>query len=171
MDYKKIYCDKWKAAYPSNTVVDKDNIVELHWKQVPLGWMSCGPNGVVFTKLYSFYNDQEGLNKISAFPAAEKEFNALLKNVATLESVCQMWEEVTPHELEIDMFHAGRQYGCIRFNHGEVLYEGLTGDGWKTSKDPQVLIKYRSYIVGKTRDVAMMDDMMLIDNLGRMIKR
>ena len=36
MDYKKIYCDKWKTAYTSNTVDDSDgSCVELRWKDVP----------------------------------------------------------------------------------------------------------------------------------------
>lgn len=94
MDYKKIYCDKWKAAYTSNTVDDSDgSCVELRWKDVPLGELFCGPSGVVFTKLYRFKGDPE-LTKIQAFPGAEKEFNALLKNVEILEYICQLWEEV-----------------------------------------------------------------------------
>ena len=171
MDYKKIYCDKWRAAYTSNTVVEKDNIVELHWKQVPLGWMTCGPKGVVFTKLYRFKGDPE-LTKICAFPEADKYFNALLQNVGTLESICQMWEEVETDDLEIALYCNGMQYGSIRFNNGSVTYEGKNGNGgWNVSDDPEVMKNYGKYILGKSRDVAIMDDMMLISELGSMIKR
>jgi len=171
MDYKKIYCDKWKAAYTSNTVVENDNLVELHWKQVPLGWMTCGPEGVVFTKLYHFKGDPE-LTKIRAFPEAEAEFNALLDNVATLESICQMWEEVDTGELEIGLWCNGMQYGSIRFSNGSVAYEGKNGNGgWNTSDDPEVMKKFSTYILGKSRDLAIMDDMMLIGELGGMLRR
>lgn len=170
MDYKKIYCDKWRAAYTSNTVVSKDGFTELHWKQIPLGWINGGPGGVIFTKLYRFQGDPE-LTKIKAFPAADKEFNALLKNVATLESICQMWDTVDTQETEIWLKCHGELYGRILFNNGTVTYEGRASGGWKTSSDPDVMIKFTKYIMGAGRQLELRDDIELISELGSMLKR
>lgn len=171
MDYKKIYCDKWKAAYTSNTVDDSDGAcVELRWKDVPLGELFCGPSGVVFTKLYCFKGDPE-LTKIQAFPVAEKEFNALLKNVETLEYICQLWEEVRTSDLEVDFYHGGQLYARILFTNGSVSFEAHTGNGWETSNDPERLINYSKWFKDRRRDVDIFDDMELIKDLGSMIKK
>ena len=103
-----------------------------------------GPSGVVFTKLYRFKGDPEFTN-IRAFPAAEKEFNAMLKNVETMEYICQLWEEVKTSDLEVDFYHAGQLYGRILFTNGSVSFEAHTGNGWKTSDAPEKLINYSKW--------------------------
>ncbi len=171
MDYKKIYCDKWRSAYTSNTINEVDgNIVELRWKNVPLGELFCGPTGVVFTKLYKFMGDPDVI-KIQAFPAAEKEFNTLLKNVEKLEYICQLYEHVETNDLNIYLYRNQQVYGQITFYNGEAGFEGRTNEGWKTSKNPETLITHAKWLKDRARDLELMDDMDLIGELGSMLKR
>ena len=170
MNYKKIYCDKWKGAYANNTVVDNDDIVELRWKNIPVGWMSCGPVSTVFTKLYYFKGDPE-LLQAKGFPGAEKDFNCLLANVGKMESICQLWHETDTKNNTIELKTHDQLLGRIVFNHGKVTYEGKNGNGWNTSDDPDVMIKFSTYISNSTRDNEIRDDLMLIASLGKMIKK
>ena len=97
--------------------------------------------------------------------------NAMLKNVETMEYICQLWEEVKTSDLEVDFYHAGQLYGRILFTNGSVSFEAHTGNGWKTSDDPEKLINYSKWFKDRRRDVDIFDDMELIKDLGRMIKK
>lgn len=169
-NYKEIYCRRWKTAYTGNSVHEDDSTVELRWKDVPLGELFCGPNGVVFTKLYRFKGDPE-LAKIQSFPAAGKEFNGLLKNVETLEYICQLFQSVETSEHDILLYYNGRVYGRIVIGNPAVKFEGLTGDGWQTSEDPERLVTYAKWLRDRFRDNEMMDDMDIISSLGRNLAR
>jgi len=174
-NYKKVYCDKWKAAFASNTVADSDDAstgscVELRWKGIPLAEMFCGPTGVVFTSLYRFKGDPE-LTPIRAFPAAKKEFDVTIKHIETLEYICQMYDSAEPCGNEIMLMHAGTHYGSIIFNNGQVTYSGRTGNGWQPSEDPQTMIRFSKWLKDAGRTVEIHDDMELIAGLGGMLKR
>lgn len=169
-DYRKIYSDKWRVAYANNTVNDDgDSCVELHWRGIPLGEMFCDPKGVVFTKLYRFMGDPE-LIKIQSFPAAENEFNALLKNVEKLEYICQLYEVVEAHNREVDLYRNNMMYGRILFLNGEVTFEGNTSNGWKTTSNPDVMINHAKYIKDSGRKLEIFDDLDLIKDLGNMLR-
>lgn len=170
MDYKKIYCDKWKAACTSNTVDDGDGSrVTLLWKTVPLGELLCGPSGVAFIRLHRLNSDSE-ITKILAFPGAEKEFNTLLKNIKVLEYICQLWEEVRPSDRKVDFYLDGQLYAQILFTNELVTFGARTGNGYQTSNNPDIFINYSKWLNDKRHDLDTFDDMELIKGLGGIIK-
>jgi hypothetical protein len=171
MNYKKIYCDRWTAACTGNTVTDGDGTVsELRWKNIALGTLTRGPSGTVFTRLYRFIGDPE-CTGMSTFPGAEEEFGILLKNVETLEYICQLYDTVEPEYQCIGLRHGGELFGRILFHGFLVRFQANTGNLWQETDDPEKMVAYSRRLNERGRELETFDDMKLIGKLGNMLKR
>lgn len=160
---------KWTSACAANGCRDGDSGVELTWHGIVMAELFVGPKGIILTPLYKFHN--ELTLAIMAFPKADKHFDTLISNVKILEKICNLWEAAVPDvdTPSVSLKYQGRDFGSINFVNGTVTFMASTGNGMSSSTNPDTMIKYSNYIRESSRKVEAMDDMMLIDSLGKNI--